>query len=345
MNKHISWNELDKSLINDKNERLVDVIASEMPEIFAWFGIDTTNQTEMQTWELHKDVLVQKLRGKFQVAILRTSNYTHEIIITSDEILGPTLLDYGSLETHKKVGYGDFRTAKQMHSFLSPRIVLASKSPQRFDLLGQIVAPSKIEVVVSNSSEEKVAYETPHDRVKRLALKKADAVFKAGNYHNDIELIIGADTEIIRKREDGEWDMIGHPQTVEHAIQDLTSLNGKSHYAVTGIAIIGRDPETNKVKRFTDYVETKITFGNLSPEQIRSYAETGEPIARAGAYAIQGLGTMLIKDLDGSYSNVVGLPLERLSEILAQEFNKPIWLFDKVSNWTFPAHLKDLPLS
>ena len=340
MNKQISWEEMEKSLSSDKSYRLVDVIVSELPEILSWLHLEEGDDPEMKLWEIHQDFLVQKLREKFQVAILRTSNYAHEIVVTSDEIIGPQEMDYRKVKD--KVGYGDFRTAKQMYSFLSPRILLASKSPQRFDLLSQIVAPSKIQVVISNSSEERVAYETPHERVKRLALTKADAVFMECKYHHDIELIIGADTEIICRREDGEWDMIGHPQTVEEAIRDLSSLNGKSHFAITGIALIGKDPKTGQIKKFTDVMETKITFADLSPDQIEFYAETREPIARAGAYAIQGLGTMLIKDLDGSYSNVVGLPLERLCEVLADEFNKPIWLFDKVSNWTFPSPIREL---
>lgn len=342
MNKYVSWNELKRAIRNDKNHKLVDVVISELPEIFAWLDIDMQDLPEMDVWERYQGILIQKLREEFQVAILRTSTYTHEIVVTSDEVIGPVQLDYGSLSASAKVGYGDFRTAKQMHSFLSPRIVLASKSPQRFDLLSQIVAPSKIQVVVSNSSEDKKAYEKPYDRVTRLALEKAEKVFLEGKYHDDIELILAADTEIIRQREDGEWDMIGHPHNAEEAIRDLTNLNGKSHFAITGIAIIGRDPQTHTLKKVTDFVETRVTFGDLSFEQIKAYAETGEPLARAGAYAIQGLGTMLIKDLDGSYSNVVGLPLERLCEILAEQFNKPIWLFDKVSNWTFPLPIKDM---
>jgi septum formation protein len=340
MHNEITWEALANCLSTDKNFRLVDVIVSELPEIFGWFHLDIGNNPELKMWKTHKVLLVQKLREKFQVAILRTSSYTHEIVLTSDELIGPQELDYQTVQ--EKVGYGDFRTAKQMYSFLSPRIVLASKSPQRLNLLNQIVSPSKIQVVVSNSGEERVAYETPYERVKRLALEKADAVFIAGKYHHDIELIIGADTEIIRKREDGEWDMIGHPQTVEEAIRDLSSLRGKSHFAITGMALIGKDPKTGQIKKFTDVVETKILFDDLSPDEIEFYAETREPIARAGAYAIQGLGTMLIRDLDGSYSNVVGLPLERLCEVLADEFNKPIWLFDKVSNWTFPSPIREL---
>jgi len=342
MHQHISLNEISKSINNNNNNLLVDVIAAELPEIFAWFHIDTTNLTELQAWELNKNFLMHELREKLQVALLRTSNYTHEIIVTPDEIFGPIPLDYGALGAREKVGYGDFRSARHMHSFLSPRVVLASKSPQRFNLLSQIISASKIEVVVSSSTEDKIAYEDPFGRVKRLALEKAETVLLEEKYHHDIELIIGADTEIIRKRKDGEWDMIGHPHSKEDAIRDLTNLNNSSHIAITGIAVIGKDPKTGTIKRFTDHVETKITFGNLSAEQISTYAETLEPIARAGAYAIQGLGTMLIKDLDGSYSNVVGLPLERLSEILVEEFNKPIWSFDKVSNWTFPDPIRSL---
>lgn len=86
--------------------------------------------------------------------------------------------------------------------------------------------------------------------------------------------------------------------------------------------------------------KTTVTFIDASEEERDAYADTGEPIGRAGAYAIQGLGTMLIKSVDGSYSNVVGLPLEKLSKILADEFGKPIWRFDKVSSWCFPDPIK-----
>ena len=130
--------------------------------------------------------------------------------------------------------------------------------------------------------------------------------------------------------------MIGHPSSTDEAIKDLTNSNGKPHLAITGIAVIGKDPITGKVKKINDFVETKVTFAKLTQQQIRMYAKSGEPMGRAGAYAIQGLGAILIEDIEGSYSNVVGLPLERLSEILADEFHKPIWKFDKVSNSEFP---------
>jgi septum formation protein len=344
MGKEAPIKNLINSLTSEKNNsKLVDIAVSELPEIFDWFGIEAEGRTELELWELHRDRLLLSLREEFPVTILRTSRYTHEIIVTPNNVIGPVPLHYGSLPSRDKVGYGDFRTANQVHSFLSPRIVLASKSPQRFNLLSQIIAPSKIEVVASSCSEEKKAYESPYERVQRLAMKKAESVFMDGHYHDDIELIIGADTEIICVGEnEGEWDMIGHPINRDEAIRDLSALNGKTHLAVTGIAVIGREPNTDKIKKFGDYVETKVTFADLSQQQIQMYAESGEPMGRAGAYAIQGLGAMLIKDLDGSYSNVVGLPLERLSEILVTEFNKSVWMFDKVSNWSFPNPIKPL---
>jgi len=342
MNKAFTFAELTNSLQDEKGRNSVDVMVSEMPEIFDWFQLEARGKTELETWDIYKNILISGLRQNFSVSVLRTSKYTHEIIITPDKVFEPVILDYATLEARDKVGYGDFRTAKQVRRFLSPRIVLASKSPQRFNLLSQIIAPSKIEVIVSNCNEENMAYEKPDERVQRLAMNKADAVFIDGKYHDDIELIIGADTEIIRESTKGEWEMIGHPRTTEEAITELIKVNDTSHYAITGIAIIGKDPLTDNIKKVTACVNTKVSFAKLSPEEIKAYAETGEPIGRAGAYAIQGLGTMLIKDLEGSYSNVVGLPLERLSEILAEEFNKPIWKFDKVSNWNFPDPIKGL---
>jgi septum formation protein len=340
MSDEMSLDELTGSLYYKKLPNLVDVIVSELPEIFGWMHLDVTGKTELEVWDTNKLAISRLLKELFLVSILRTSDYTYEIVITPESIIGPVALDYSSVKASDKVGYGDFRTAKQVYSFLSPRIVLASKSPQRFNLLSQIVSPSKIEVVVSNIEETQRERETPQDRVKRLALAKANAVFADGQYHKDVELIIGADTEIIRESKNGKWEMIGHPKNPSEATRDLTNLNGKSHLAITGMAVIGRDPRTGNIKKVVDCVETVVTFENLQPEQIKAYVETGEPIGRAGAYAIQGLGAMLIKDLEGSYSNVVGLPLEKLCEILADKFHKPIWVFDKVSGWTFPSPIR-----
>lgn len=345
MINHIQLSKLERALGDDDGHPLVDVLVAEMPDVFDWFGVPTSMKDEIEVWGEHGEALVGHLRARFPVTILRTRSYTHEIVITPDRVDGPNPLDYGRLPSMGKTGYGDVRTASQVHSFLSPRIVLASKSPQRRELLAQIVAPSKIEVVVSTSAEEFRELESPEERVKRLASEKAESVLSSGQFHDDIELIIGADTEIVRFDNNGHWEMIGHPTTKAQAYQDLVGLNNGSHYALTGLAVIGRDPQAkpDRCKRVVLCEKTTVTFVDASDERLRAYADTGEPIGRAGAYAVQGLGTLLVSSVDGSYSNVVGLPLERLSQVLAEDFGKPIWLFDKVSNWHFPNPIKGLP--
>ncbi|HZD71803.1 MAG TPA: Maf family nucleotide pyrophosphatase [Actinomycetes bacterium] len=344
MMKVIQPIQLERSLQQDGTRLIVDVVVAEMPEIFGWFGVAMDGKNEIETWNQHEEELVGRLRERFPVTILRTRSYTHEIVITPDRVDGPNLLDYGELEPEMKTGYGDVRTANQVHSFLSPRIVLASKSPQRLELLRQIVAPSKIQVVTSMSSEEVDPDESPEARVMRVAQEKAEWVLAQGGFHDDIELIIGADTEIVRRGARGQWRMIGHPTTPAKALRDLRGLNNGDHEALTGLAVIGRDPkaEPGQLKRWVGWEKTTVTFIKAGEEQLRAYADTGEPIGRAGAYAIQGLGTMLIERVDGSYSNVVGLPLEKLSQVLAEEFDKPIWRFDKVSNWCLPDPIKGL---
>jgi septum formation protein len=342
MTKDIPSVRLDRSLRQDEIHPLVDVLVADMPEIFDWFHVETGGCSELDAWSQHQNLLISALRERFPVTILRTRNYTHELVVTPDRVDGPHPLDYGRLPSTSKTGYGHVRAAKQVHSFLSPRIVLASKSPQRRELLQQIVAPSKIEVIASRCPEELRQGESPEERVKRVALEKAEWVLSHGEFHDDIELIIGADTEVVRQNARGQWEMIGHSSTAARARRDLGRLNNGDHYAFTGLAVIGRSPgaEPGPLKKHVVCEKTRVTFVDASQELLEVYANTGEPIGRAGAYAIQGVGTMLIKSIDGSYSNVVGLPLERLSQVMADEFGKPIWHFDKVSHWTFPDSIK-----
>lgn len=334
----------ERSLRQDETSPLADVVVAQLPDVLDWLGVAMAGQTELELWQRHRAELLEHLRERFAVAILRTRGYAQEIVITPDRVDGPHPLDYGTLRPGRRTGYGDVRTASLVHSFLSPRIVLASKSTQRLDLLRQIVAPSKIQVIASTSPELVKRNESPEDRVRRIAEEKAQSVFDDGKFHDDIELIIGADTEIVRQDADGDWEMIGHPTSAAEAHKDLSRLNNGTHYALTGLAVIGKDPGAGpgRIKTFVVCEKTTVTFIDASEKQLRAYAETGEPIGRAGAYAIQGLGILLIKSVDGSYSNVVGLPLERLSQVLADEFGKPIWRFDKVSNWCFPDPIKGL---
>ncbi len=327
-------------LQNRQEEVCVDILVSELKEIFGWFNINISGG-ELAAWESAKDLIVDRLRKDFPVVILRTSKYTHEIVITPTEVIGPAALDYGTKLPREKLGYGDFQTARLVYEYLSPRVLLASKSPQRLHLLKQLIAPEKIQVQASQCAEKIDDEETPQQRVVRLAHEKAWDVFNRGQFGENIEFIIGADTEIIcPKNGSGEWELIGHPASVDQAKNDLKKLSGKIHKAITGIVVIGVRRGSHEILEVNDCVETSVSVVRLDDKQIESYVQSGEPYLRAGAYAIQGLGALLIDRIEGSYSNVVGLPLERLAEIMAVDFQKPIWLYNKVSNWTCPDSIK-----
>ncbi len=218
-------------------------------------------------------------------------------------------------------------TTRQLAQYMSPRLLLASQSPRRCELLKQIVARNQVEVRASQN-EEPYLDESPQTRVKRLALEKARAVFKQqGLYSPSIEVVIGADTEVVM---DGQ--ALGKPADAGEARRQLQLLSGRTHRVLTGMAFIGV-PDGREV---VDCVETLVTFGDVSDEEIETYIASGEPFGKAGAYGIQGKGVLFIEAIDGSYSNVVGLPLERLAQILEGDFNLPVWRLDPVSGWRLP---------
>jgi septum formation protein len=210
-------------------------------------------------------------------------------------------------------------------------------------LLSQIVAPEKIVVQVSGIKEFSRYAESPHDRVMRLSLEKASDVLLNNKLENNIEFIIGADTEIAIKNIDGTWEIIGdpHPKTPEEAKNCISKLNGKYHFAITGITVIGIDKKSRSLKKITKYSETKLKMANLSEKEIDAYIKTNEFFGRAGGYAIQGVGGILIESIDGSYSNIVGLPLELLTEILIEDFGRKISDFDSVSDWKLSIPIND----
>jgi septum formation protein len=330
-----------KNRIQDRqNRNCVDVLVSELKEILGWLNINCS-AGELAAWESKREEIVARLRKEFPVTILRTSKYTHEIIITPTEVIGPVVLDYGQRPPREKLGYGDFQTARLVYEFLSPRILLASKSPQRLQLLQQLIAPEKIQVQVSRSKEDGHTGEIPQQRVVRLAREKARDVLERGDFGDEIELIIGADTEIISQKDgSGEWELSGHPETLAEARNDLKKLSGKTHKAITGIVVLGLKPGSSELLEVAGCIETSVTFAKIDDSEIEAYVQSREPLSRAGGYAIQGLGALLVDRIEGSYSNVVGLPLERLAEILAVDFKKPIWVFNKVAAWSRPQSIK-----
>ncbi len=180
-------------------------------------------------------------------------------------------------------------------------LVLASKSPRRRYLLEQ--AGLRFEVVPSGIDESGFALTSPEEYVRRLAAAKADDVAAA---RRDA-WVIGADTIVLI-----DGTVLGKPGGRAEARVMLGRLSGRTHQVYTGYSIRCRSRQWT----FTDAVVTDVTFKALSDEEIQWYIHTDEPFDKAGAYAIQGLGTFLVRRINGSYTNVVGLPVCEVIEVL-----------------------------
>ncbi len=186
------------------------------------------------------------------------------------------------------------------------KIVLASKSPRRKELLAQIGI--EYECIVSEK-EEIISSTIPKEVVASLSLQKAEDVYELllGNKDYFIEdtIIIGADTVVACE------DLImGKPSNKDNAREMLSLLSGKQHSVWTGVTIISISGTSKTVETFAE--ETKVYMYNISEEEIKKYIDSGEPMDKAGAYAIQGIGAKFIEKIDGDYNNVVGLPVARI---------------------------------
>ena len=192
------------------------------------------------------------------------------------------------------------------------RLILASASPRRRELLASLdldftVRPATID-------ETPNAGERPRDLVRRLAREKAEAGARnceqaasedardAGRGH---EWVLAADTIVVT-----EGDVLGKPSDRGEARSMLKRLQGRWHLVLTGVAL--RPPNDDTLHAVES---TRVLFAELTPEQIDWYAETGEPDDKAGAYAVQGLGSLFVLEIDGNYSNVVGLPLPTVRQL------------------------------
>ncbi|SNQ60774.1 Maf family protein [Candidatus Methanoperedens nitratireducens] len=182
-------------------------------------------------------------------------------------------------------------------------IILASASARRKELLELIGLQFKVDP--ADYKEEMNLKLSPHELARALSLKKAKSV--AGKYNNAI--IIAADTFVIIRGQ-----LLGKPHTKEEARRMLVLLDGATHSVITGFTIL----DTDTGKKISRSVETKVTFKKLTEKEIDAYVKTKEPLDKAGAYAIQGLGSILVKRIEGDYFNVIGLPLCPLVECLAE---------------------------
>jgi len=180
-------------------------------------------------------------------------------------------------------------------------VILASRSPRRAELLA--AAGISFEVVAADIDETPQAHETPAAYVERLAIDKARAVFA----RRPEARVLGADTTVTI---DGE--ILGKPVDDADALRMIRLLNGRPHEVHTGVALVSAAGVRSAVDT------TRVWFSMMTDEDISWYVSTGEPADRAGAYAIQGLASRFIPRIEGSYSNVVGLPLALVSSILSE---------------------------
>lgn len=183
-----------------------------------------------------------------------------------------------------------------------PRIVLASASPRRKMLLHQLDIP--FDTTVSQIDETIQSDVSAEEFARRLALEKAQAVACSLND----TLIIGADTIVV-----DEGGILGKPQHEQEAFQMLQRLSGKVHRVITGVAVISTYSPQNVL---VNHETTQVKIAALSDQDIHRYIRTGEPLDKAGAYAIQGKGAMFVEWIHGCYNNVVGLPLFLLMRML-----------------------------
>lgn len=183
-----------------------------------------------------------------------------------------------------------------------PRLVLASASPRRKELLQQL--SDRFEIRVSGVDEdESPSHMEPAEVAAHLAFLKAKAV---GTRITD-GLVLGADTVI-----DFKGEMLGKPTDKNAAVSMLKRLRGEVHSVVTGISLLAVETQS----AILSWVRTEVAMKNWPDSRIEQYVESGEPMDKAGAYAIQGLGRELVDSIDGCYNNVVGLPLCEVSNLL-----------------------------
>lgn len=186
------------------------------------------------------------------------------------------------------------------------RLILASASPRRRELLRMLGLD--FEILVSNAEESKGELpDSPGEQVIELAARKAGEI---AGLHPDA-LVIAADTIVVAEKQ-----ILGKPGDEEDARRMLSFLSGRWHEVYTGVALV----KAAEKKRLVDYERTRVKFRPLSREEIDRYIRSGEPMDKAGAYGIQGLGAVLVERIEGCYFNVVGLPLTKLT-LMLKEFD------------------------
>ncbi|HNQ64137.1 MAG TPA: Maf family protein [Syntrophorhabdaceae bacterium] len=180
-------------------------------------------------------------------------------------------------------------------------IILASESTRRVDILRTLGI--SFSIIPPNIDEKRKKDETPKDFVLRISFEKAN---KVGNLFSD-KWVIGADTVVVIKNK-----ILGKPKNERDAFNMLKYLSGKWHKVITGYCVLN----ASKNVIYRDAVETRVYLRELTEDEIARYIKTSEPFDKAGSYAVQGKGGYMVKEIKGSYANVVGLPICEVAEAL-----------------------------
>ncbi|GMQ56120.1 Maf-like protein [Vallitalea sediminicola] len=177
-------------------------------------------------------------------------------------------------------------------------IILASKSPRRKELLERLNI--SFDIKISRVDEDSFKQDSPWEFVEKLAYEKANSVSKLVD---EDSLVIGCDTVVVFENE-----ILGKPKNIGQAADYLKKLSGNKHLVYSGIAIL----DVGSNKKYISHEVTEVYMKDLNEEEIAYYINTGEPLDKAGAYGIQGVGAIFIEKINGDYYNVMGLPLNKL---------------------------------
>jgi septum formation protein len=187
---------------------------------------------------------------------------------------------------------------------LSLPLILASGSPRRKELLAQLGVP--FTVVTHSIDEDALTVADPWKTAENLAIAKAETVAKLYPGH----LVLGGDT-VVALADDGGWMQLGKPIDCGDAVRMLTLLSGRQHQVITGCALVSPVGTESMV------ASTKVTFRELSRNEIERYVDTGEPMDKAGGYGFQSGAAGFVVQLDGEIETVVGLPLSIVGQMLS----------------------------
>ncbi len=191
------------------------------------------------------------------------------------------------------------------------KVVLASGSPRRKELLTW--AGISFEIMISDVDETPRKKELPAQMVRRLSREKAEAVGKSLLQSAREAIVIAADTTVVSPK----GKILGKPADPEEAFKMISELQGKTHQVLTGYSLV--KVQNGKIlKIISKVVKTAVTMRSLSSEERKFYLSQGESMDKAGAYAAQGFGMVLIEKIRGSYTNVVGLPMNEVLRDLRQ---------------------------